>query len=371
MNDLLAKLTIIIPTFKRQAYALRNMQYWSNKPARIIIIDGSECSISDQVIASFPSNITCLHRAIPVNERLILATEMISTPYAMLCGDDDFMLPSGLIECINFLDIHPDYTACCGRMIGFEPKGGGLRIWPEKPHHKDHILNHDSFEERIDFHLKNFNVTSIYGVHRTESFLFCLKFSSSYAYTNPYVGETFFELLSAAFGKSTVLSTPAMLSSQENLPVSSSGWDRKSSISDWYDNPAKSAEVQIYFETALKAFNSLSNSAGEAHNKNIILKATEARINFSRHYIMQKTMPRKFTFSDWFRRTALFRGIRFFYRLLLSKGTDYREDFYYSMSRYKFNQLKVEHGISINLRTENEMLEIFDIVLKFREKNNI
>lgn len=371
MNDILSQITIVIPTYNRQQYALRNMQYWSDKSATVIVVDGSDCSISDEIISTLSPNITYVHKMSSIYERLLLATEMISTPYAMLCGDDDFMLPSGIVDCINFLDKNSDYGACFGRMIGFEPKDEGLKLWPEKPQHTNHSVNQDSFEERVQFHLENFNVTTIYGVHRKESFVYCVKFSWTYSYTNTYVSEVLFEMFSARFGKSAVLESPCMLSSQENLPVTGNDWDRKVPISDWYDDPSKANEVKVYYETALKAFGSIDNHFDKVLNEKLIRSATEVRMNISRSYTeSKKTAPRK-SIIDWFRGTILFKIIRYFYRLSLNKKTDYRDDFFYSQSKYKFNRLKYEHDIIINSQAENEMIEIFNTVLNFKTNKSL
>lgn len=370
MNDILSKITIIIPTYNRPKYALRNMQYWSDKSALVIVIDGSDHPISNEIILNLSPNITYVHKMSSIYERLLLSTEMISTPFAMLCGDDDFMLPSGIIDCINFLEKNPNYSAACGRMIGFEHDDEGLRIWPEKPQHINHVLNQDPFEQRVMFHLENFNVTTIYGVHRKESLIYCLKFSSGYNFSNSYVSETFFEMLSARFGKSAVLKSPCMLSSQENPPVSGKDWDRKVPLSDWYDDPSKAEEVKVYYETALGAFSSIDSNFDKALNEKLIKSATEARMNNSRNYIESKKTAAPKSILDWFRGTILFKIMRYFYRLILNKKTDYRDDFFYSKSKYKFNRLKYEHDVIINSQTENEMIEIFNNVLNFKTNSS-
>lgn len=366
MDDLLSKLTIIIITYNRQPYAIRNMQFWSNKSAKVIVIDGSDDPLNSQILSTLNSNIAYIHKVAPFNERVLLSTELITTPYAMLCCDDDFMVPSGIIECIKFLERNSDYSVCNGRIMGFEPKEDGLRIWPEKAHHQNHIVNQNSFNERIKYHLENFNITTIYGVHRRESLIYCFKFSSNYRYSSPYVWETLFELLSARFGKSSVLPFPTRLNSQENVPISNDDWNRNVYISDWYDDSSNAEEVLIYYDNALSALNSLDNNADKKINERIILMATEVRMDISRRHKERMLMVSKTNSIGWLRGTGLFRMFRLLYRLMLFKGTDYKDDYFYSKSKYKFNQLKVEHGIKISSSVEKELKEIFNTVLDFR-----
>ena len=39
---------------------------------------------------------------------------MVSTPYAAFVADDDFLVPSALEQCADFLDVNQDYSAAHG-----------------------------------------------------------------------------------------------------------------------------------------------------------------------------------------------------------------------------------------------------------------
>lgn len=49
----LTKLTLIMPTSRRQDYALRNMRYWSNTSVTLIVLDNSPSPIESNLIKSF------------------------------------------------------------------------------------------------------------------------------------------------------------------------------------------------------------------------------------------------------------------------------------------------------------------------------
>ena len=347
------------------------MHYWSERPVKVIVLDGSDCKLRDQDIDSVGTNVTYIHRKLPYNERLLLVSDLITTPYAMLCCDDDYMLPSGIVDCIEFLNKTEDYTACNGRIIGFNTVNDGwLKIWPEKAHHKNHLVNQDSFFERIMYHFNNFNITTIYAVHRTDSLIYCIKYASIHGYNSPYVWETLFELLSTRYGKSTILPTVIRLSSQENQPVSNLDWNRKVSISDWYDDPSNSKEIRIYFETARDAFSKLGHHFDNLMNEALISAATEVRIDISRKYELRKRISIQAMVIKLFKNTVFYKTARYFYRISLNKKTDYKDDFFYSKSKYKFNRLKYEHEIIINSQAENEIIEIFNTVLNFKTKSS-
>lgn len=51
--------------------------------------------------------------------KMAVATEKVQTPYAMVADNDDLVVRPGIDRCVKFLDEHPDYIACSGRIQGF------------------------------------------------------------------------------------------------------------------------------------------------------------------------------------------------------------------------------------------------------------
>ncbi len=93
---LLEKLTIIVPTYNRQEFALRYMHYWSETKVTIIIIDGSKKSLEPAVLKKLKKNIIYIHNPIGIYQRLLAAIKHINTEYVLLGCDDEFYIPSAL-----------------------------------------------------------------------------------------------------------------------------------------------------------------------------------------------------------------------------------------------------------------------------------
>lgn len=278
----LFELTIVIPTFNRQSFAIRNMHYWSGRLAKVVVIDGSQRPIPAEKLSSLSKNITYIHLDLPFNERILFATEHVTTKYAMLCCDDEFQVPSGIVKCIDFLENNQDYSQCCGRVIRFSPRKYCIRLDPDKLNHESHFVNQENWEERIAYHVTPIVTSTIYGVHRVDSFRHCVKHSMNYDYGNPYPQETLFEFAAAAFGKSKVIPSVTWLRSAECDPVFTKGWERKESISDWYDNRENEKKLSALQRSAEESVLSLGYNTTSVHVGAVVREILSRRIDQDR-----------------------------------------------------------------------------------------
>jgi hypothetical protein len=79
-------------------------------------------------------------------------------------------LPSTLQKYINFLEDNSNYSTVCGRVVGFNYKDGRVQLWGVKSRHRSHQVTQKSSLERLKFHISGYEVTTVYGVHRTSNF---------------------------------------------------------------------------------------------------------------------------------------------------------------------------------------------------------
>ena len=103
--DYLSQLTIVIPSFCRQNYLLRQIAYWSFSKATIIIVDGSPTPLDSELLKliSHVPNIKYLNLIDSYTNRVKEACKHIKTPYAMCLADDDIFLMEGLCLTIDHL----------------------------------------------------------------------------------------------------------------------------------------------------------------------------------------------------------------------------------------------------------------------------
>jgi glycosyltransferase domain-containing protein len=251
----LSLLTIVVPTYNRQKFAIRQMNYWKEYSAQLIILDGSEFSISKGYIDNLPINITYYHTPIPLEKRLFKSVELVKTKYAMLLGDDEFYIPSAVNECIDELEKDVNIVSCMGLAARFwtvsnnKVLGGGIyeRLLGYK-------VDQNSASERVLYHMGNYVCSSVYGVLRANVWKNNMLLISDTIFTTPVITELQFEMGTCIQGKSKVIDKLMWLRSGENPPVSTKNWNRDIDFLVWYKNKIYKDELKALIGTFLRHF---------------------------------------------------------------------------------------------------------------------
>lgn len=177
-------ITVVIPTYNRPNEIARLLTFLddSGQNLSILVLDGSNdlvgeenrkvCSnFSNVEHHKFPSN---LHLGIRLTEGL----RLVKTPYVLFCGDDDFVFPDAVDECVSFLENNSEYAAAIGEVWA-------LRYFPNKPFVAKGIVlgndldygksfSHERFIQRALFYFAYTAIGSIplfYAVRRTNQTL--------------------------------------------------------------------------------------------------------------------------------------------------------------------------------------------------------
>lgn len=140
-----ADLTIVIPTKNRTMMLRQLLGYHARLgcPYTLMIGDSSdprELEQNQEMTRQFRGRLSLAHMPTPpamtTDEGIDLLLERSTTPYTVYCGDDDYLVPARLKECVEFLEDHPGYNLACGVSVWVwarESTGGGLEIWQAKP----------------------------------------------------------------------------------------------------------------------------------------------------------------------------------------------------------------------------------------------
>ncbi|TRZ49920.1 TIGR00180 family glycosyltransferase, partial [bacterium] len=110
-------ISIIIPTHERDHLLERALAYYSNfEIANIIICDSSLKPSLNKI----SKEITYFHLpGYSFAAKLLYVIERVSSPYACLSADDDFLVESSLIQAADFLRQNSDHIAVTGYYIHF------------------------------------------------------------------------------------------------------------------------------------------------------------------------------------------------------------------------------------------------------------
>ncbi len=170
----LSQLTIVIPSFCRQDYLLRQVVYWSFGNAAIIIVDGSPTPPDSQLLdlISDVPNIEYLNLIDSYTNRLREACKHIKTPYAMCLADDDIFLMEGLCLAIDHLNQNSDIVACIGQVIGVDYDDKKMRAYffPYGRSLENYQVKHKDPVRRIQFGINDYRTATSYAVFRASTF---------------------------------------------------------------------------------------------------------------------------------------------------------------------------------------------------------
>lgn len=127
--------TLIIPTYNRPEYLLRNLSLLekNNFKHLIIVADSSSDENQDQNKKNIQKiNLEIIHKqydeTINGQEKWLDALNSVQTDYVALCADDDLILPYGIDDSVEFLQNNKDYVACQGISVNFTEHNNNIFI---------------------------------------------------------------------------------------------------------------------------------------------------------------------------------------------------------------------------------------------------
>lgn len=234
-----------MPTYNRPKYALRAIRFWSNTDVQLVVIDGTPEPLSVEIVKEFSDNITYISDSSSWTNRMKIGAERSSTEFSALISDDEFFLPSSLIELIQALDDQQSAVSAIGHVLRFYPYKKTVLYQYSYPEFKTASILEKDPMLRVQKHLHPYRVTSLYAVIRTDCFRkniavadICSRFPNSASF------ELGFEIANAYQGEIIVLPIVSWLRSNENPPL----WNSKTvSTYDWW---SEEKDSEFFFEAA-------------------------------------------------------------------------------------------------------------------------
>lgn len=280
----LKQLTVIIPTYERQDVLLRQVAYWGNSQATVVIVDGSSSPLPRDVLSAIGKllNLRYLYSPTPMHDRLRLASEHIQTPYAVMHGDDEFFLKSSLCRVIDRLDADSGLSACNGQSIGFkyvtQDGAGSVEYYDAGYTHWRYAVEGGSAKDRLLFAMNSYNAATSYAVLRAP--VWANSWGDVREWTSPYAGEMYQAIATYLAGRLETIDEPLMLRSGENPPVSSaSSFNRRLQFYDWWQSPQyKSERIDFSERLVRKAMCETGLDSGEASA--VVSAAVETYIRY-------------------------------------------------------------------------------------------
>ena len=130
--------TLVIPTFNRPDLLRQLVRYYFERARslNLLILDSSRAELAEgnaKALASYGEFLrhVVFPEAISSTEKLARGLDLVRTPYASFCGDDDVVFPGSLKQAIDFLERNAGYGCTHGLYVNFRPEGREIRLAPE------------------------------------------------------------------------------------------------------------------------------------------------------------------------------------------------------------------------------------------------
>ena len=242
----LDRLTVVVPSFGRPEFVLRQLVYWSGTTSHLLILDGSPNPIPESVqeLVEARTEFSYLHWPVGLDERFHRARDLITTEYTVLGGDDEFLLRRGLAEAVGVLDRDQTHVACMGQSLAFVPSPDGrhLEFGPGYPHRG--FVNADpDVRQRVLYAMSRYNAITCYAVTRTETWR--LTWGEALDWSSVYAMEVQHAISSWLSGGLITVDEIYWLRSGENPSVRDMN-EQRLTFTDWWTDPIYASEVSRF-----------------------------------------------------------------------------------------------------------------------------
>lgn len=265
LSEIFADLTLVMPTYQRQHFALERVKFWQQfHSVKMSILDGSPTK-SPELEEACRGNFQYFHLPVSAQERLFFGIEQVKTKYAMIIADDDHLFPTVIANCILELEVNDKLVACIGNAISYRNQDGVIYFKHLYEHASHQSLLSASRQLRVAEHFNPYAPTTIYAVTRASEWKLAIKACSLAKFSCVYLSELLFELTISVQGQSKVVPQLMWLRCQDNGPVNTSGWNRKLSFLDWSRQKKYGNEVASFKSLVEEFFvNEMGLTPGEA-----------------------------------------------------------------------------------------------------------
>ena len=226
-------ITILIPTMNRPDFLTRLIRYYAdlNFSHSISIGDASDSHHAQEtkrLVERLEGKLNIAYQpcfGLSIAQTVAKLNQAVTTPYATLIADDDFLVPKGVEACVDFLEKKSEYTAAHGAGILFTLKeSGAYGDMVASSEYKLPVICETAASQRLRQYLKNYSVV-LFSIHRSDVWKKMWEVASTIADTS-FSAELLPSCLSAVLGKTAEI---------DCLYLIRQGHDRRYLLADSYD----------------------------------------------------------------------------------------------------------------------------------------
>ena len=167
------RLTCLVPTHNRPLFLRRFLGFYARfRPEFSFLIVDSSCpvaaaenrSVIDHIRSEL--NIRYEHSDLPFYEKIAANFDRVTSPFVVLCADDDYLLPEAVSRCVDFLEVEQGYATAMGHKALLNTTKnrwtGRLKVL------KGYSIEYDRPLDRCR-HMATQWMSNFYAVNRTEA----------------------------------------------------------------------------------------------------------------------------------------------------------------------------------------------------------
>lgn len=216
------KVTIITTPHddERHLYLKRFLSYYEQfeSPPYIVVADSSPSIVSDATIVEklqegHVDYKKYSHDTYFLN-KLLKSIDKVTTPYAVICSEDDFITIQGISKAIQKLENNEDTVAIYGYLIAFYSNNNEISI---RNAYSMHAVNDKSLINRLEYYISKFPSAVWSAIYRTEELKHILNLTLKYTNDHEF-GELLPAFLTPIYGK--IHSMPELFWVREYFPNS-------------------------------------------------------------------------------------------------------------------------------------------------------
>ena len=234
----------------RESHLSRSVEYWNQTKLKVVILHNT---LEPLPADSFASNVRYIVMENDFASRCGRVSSEVNTKYAVMCADDELLLPSGLTTMGTYLDTHPDIASVGGKTLGVGKYGRNLTATYTYQNMANYFNYGETFFDRLDLHTfgqAEYRTGAMYRLMRSDVMRKMLQaFSELSPISTPYIFEVTGEIIVNGLGKTIYLEELYWVRNWINEQVEHRNWDRKLYFHQWWSKAEYANERDSWIDS--------------------------------------------------------------------------------------------------------------------------
>ena len=212
-----ANISVLIPSLNRGEHLIKQLKFYNSLKSKINILICDSTPIPSKellnLIDYYSKNLTVKYFNEPaLNDRQAIfhLIKKCETKYSAFIGDDDLLIPEGMLKAADFLENNQNFRVACGQSIiadeSFLNKNYKRKVFG--PYWGSPLFKQENALDRLSSLSKNYFV-SMFALHRTNEFLEDYKPCEDIP--SKEMGEFLINYITIARGKAMFIDTPYLI----------------------------------------------------------------------------------------------------------------------------------------------------------------